>query len=64
MHAASLYWLYPEGDGIVIGEGMVGYDPKAVREVVVSAKGKQEERFPKYMPDLNLRNVKLGWFWH
>lgn len=63
MHAASLYWLYPEGDGVVIGEGMVAYDPKAVREVVVSASGEQEERFPEHLPDLAHQDIKLGWYW-
>lgn len=59
--AQSLYWLYPEGDTWVVGEGSVRYDPNPLTEVVCSEAG-MTERSIDYMPDLGLHRVKLGWW--
>jgi hypothetical protein len=59
--SASLYWLYPENDHWVVGEGSVRYDPNPLREVVISPDGTMTERRIDYLPDMLLRrDVKLG----
>lgn len=58
----SLYWLYPEGDSWVAGEGSVRYDPNPLVEVIVAPDGRMTERTIPYMPDLRLSQVKLGWW--
>jgi hypothetical protein len=58
----SLYWLYPEGDLWVTGEGSVRYSDQPLTEVLIHPDGRQEERMVEYMPDLEARHVKLGWW--
>lgn len=58
----SLYWLYPEGNCWVTGEGSIGYSAQPLNEVVIEPDGTQVERHVEYMPDLHIEHVKLGWW--
>lgn len=58
----SVYWIYKEDKNWIMGSGPVGYG-KLSPEVVVEADGTQTARTIEFMPDLHLKNVKLGWWW-
>jgi hypothetical protein len=53
----SVYWLYREGDAWVAGGGIVGH-----AEMVEATVPGHEYRRPRYMPDLDHAQVKLGWW--
>lgn len=61
--SASLYWMYAEEECWVAGWGSVRYDPNPLTEIVIAPDGSQTERGVPFMPDLRLRDVKLGWWW-
>lgn len=64
----SIYWVYREGDAWVMGGGGVGPEYFAQggelpAEVLVTSSGEHRARRIRFMPDLRLRDVKLGWWW-
>lgn len=59
--AMSIYWLYREGPVWILGAGAVRYDPNPLTEVLFY-RDTQTERKIDYMPDLELHDVKLGWW--
>jgi hypothetical protein len=57
VQGCSVYWLYEEDGGWVVGGGTVGH--AEISEVVVPG---HQPRRPRYMPDLGHDQVKLGWW--
>lgn len=58
----SLYWMYGEEAGWVVGGGAVGY-ANPLGETVVPESGNHQYREIEYMPDLPISAVKLGHWW-
>ena len=59
----SIYWIYEQGGFIVIGGGCIRYDSRLITEVLINPEtGRQHERLREYMPDLEHKQVKLGWW--
>lgn len=58
----SIYWVYEENDYWIMGAGPVGYG-EIPPEILVFADGTQSARSIRFMPDLHIENVKLGWWW-
>lgn len=58
----SAYWLYRENDTWVGGQASFGYNRVIPPEVLFLPDGGQTTRSIDYVPDLQHRQLKLGWW--
>lgn len=60
--SASVYWLYPDCAGCVVGSAAIGY-PLPIVEIAFDGFGGQVERRLEWCPDLMHATVKFGHWW-